>query len=114
MSDTITYLTDATYTDTIQNASTPVAVDFWAPWCGPCRMLGPIVEELADAYAGRFTVAKMNTDENPLTPGRLGIRGIPTMIFYLDGEEVDRVVGVQPKAHLQRRFEALIAEKQAK
>lgn len=114
MSEAITYLTDATFADTIKQAKVPVVVDFWAPWCGPCRMLSPVVEELANAYQGRFTVAKMNTDENPLTPGKLGIRGIPTLIFYQDGAEVDRVVGVQPKAQLQRRFEAILAAKDVK
>jgi len=112
MSDTVIYLTDSTFDEAIKQASTPVVVDFWAPWCGPCRMLAPVVEELAQDYLGRVSVAKVNTDENPRTPGRLGIRSIPTLVFYVGGKEVDRVVGVQPKVELQRRLDALLPKKE--
>lgn len=110
MSDNAKVVTDATYQQDVLDSTLPVLVDFWAPWCGPCRMVSPIVEEIAKDYAGRLTVAKVNTDENPRTPGSLGIRGIPTLILYLAGEEADRVVGYVPKNVLVGKIDALLAE----
>lgn len=100
------HVEDATFDEVVLHAELPVLVDFWAPWCMPCRMLAPTVEEIAREYAGRLIVAKMNTDENPATPGRFGIMGIPTLILFKNGQEVERVVGVRPKQVLIRQFEA--------
>ncbi len=101
-------VTDATFASQVLQAQLPVLVDFWAPWCGPCRIISPVVEELGRQYAGRLRVAKMNTDENPNEAGRLGIMGIPTLIFFRNGREVDRIVGVVPKANLQSRVERVL------
>jgi thioredoxin 1 len=102
-------VTDATFEEEILRADQPALVDFWAAWCGPCRMIAPIVEELAEEYDGRLLIAKMDVDTNPNTPGRLAIRGIPTLILFKNGEEVERLVGVRPKAALVDAIEPHLA-----
>lgn len=102
-------VTDATFESLVLRSPLPVLVDFWAPWCGPCRMVSPIVEQLGREYSGRLRVAKVNTDENPQHAGRLGIQGIPTLIFFKDGKEVDRIVGAAPRQMLQSRLERVLA-----
>jgi thioredoxin 1 len=110
MSEQITEVTDATYDQEVLKSELPVVVDFWAPWCGPCRMLAPIVEQLAGEYAGKIKFAKMNTDENMDTPTSLGIRGIPTLIFYVGGQEAERMVGYSPKPKLKEKLDGLLAK----
>jgi thioredoxin 1 len=102
------HVTDATFEDMVLGAPVPAMVDFWAPWCGPCRMVAPVVEALAREYDGRAVVAKINTDENQQLAGRLGIMGIPTVILFKDGQEVDRVVGFVPRKTLEERLLAVI------
>jgi thioredoxin 1 len=91
----------------VLQAAEPVLVDFWAPWCGPCRMIGPIVEQLAAENAGKLKVAKINVDENQNLAGSLGVSAIPTLILYHNGQIADRFVGVQPKARLQGAIDQL-------
>ena len=102
-SDKLKTLTDSNFDTEIKNGV--VLVDFWAEWCGPCRRIAPIVEELAGTYDGRATVAKMNVDENPSVPGRFMIRGIPTLLLFKDGQLADTLVGLASKEDIARMIE---------
>ena len=104
------HVNDQDFKTTVLSAKTPVLVDFWAAWCGPCRMIAPFVEELATDYAGKAVVAKMDTDANPQTPMQYGIMGIPTLIIFQNGQEVDRIVGVVPKAAIAKKLDAVLAK----
>ena len=93
-------ITDASWEDDVLKAEGPVLVDFWAEWCGPCRMIGPALEEISDELGEKVTIAKINIDENPDAPGRYGVRGIPTMILFRDGKEADRVSGAMSASQI--------------
>ena|SRR5690625_4301295 len=97
--------TDANFDESIGKAEGLAIVDFWAAWCGPCRMVAPIIEQLAEEYQGRMTVAKLDVDDNPQTAMRFGVRSIPSILFFKDGQHVDTVVGAVPKPHLERKIE---------
>jgi len=104
----VLHVTDADFEERVLRAALPVLVDFWAEWCMPCRMVGPIVEELAHDYEGRVLVAKLDTDESPGVPTHYGIMGIPTLIAFKDGHEVKRVVGVRPKPALAQMLDRVL------
>jgi len=93
-------VSDDTFEREVLQSSTPVLVDFWAPWCGPCRAIAPVVEELAREYEGKLKVVKMNVDDNPGTPNKYGVRGIPTLLLIEGGQVKEQLVGAQPKARL--------------
>jgi len=101
-------VTDATFDDVITNAGKPAIVDFWAEWCGPCRMLTPIVHELSEEFADKVVVAKVDVDSNPGISMKFGIRNIPTILFFKDGEVADKQVGVVPKGVLAGKLNALL------
>jgi thioredoxin 2 len=102
-------VTDATFADLVERAPLPVLVDAWAPWCGPCRIIAPVVDELAAEMAGRLRVTKLNVDENPMTASRFNLRSIPTLLVMHGGREVDRIVGALPKAEITRRLQRHVA-----
>lgn len=109
MSENIVTLTDQDFTTRIQGAELPVIVDFWASWCGPCRMMAPVIEELAQDYAGRMLVGKVNVDENRQTAASFGITSIPTLVLFKDGKEVTRFMGFRPKEEILRVFSEHLA-----
>jgi thioredoxin 1 len=98
-------VTDSTFKQEVLESSVPVLVDFWAPWCGPCRMVAPVVEEIAAQYEGKVRVVKVNTDENPRVASDYGIRSIPTLMIFKEGQRVDMVVGAVPKTTLANTLE---------
>jgi thioredoxin 1 len=98
-------LTDATFDTEVGAASTPMIVDFWAPWCGPCRMVSPVIEEIAEDHDGKVAVGKVNVDENPGIASRFGIMSIPTIILFKDGQAAKKVIGARSKADFEREFE---------
>lgn len=106
---TVEIVTDNEFQGRVLEAESPVVVDFWAPWCGPCRMVSPIVEELSNEYAGQVRFAKMNTDDNEATATQYGIWSIPTLIIFKDGKEVNRLVGFAPKEQLKRQIDRSLA-----
>jgi thioredoxin 1 len=106
VSETIVHVTDDTFEDAVLKANGPILVDYWAEWCGPCKMIAPILDEIATDYQGKLTVAKLNIDENPSTPQRYGVRGIPTLMLFKDGEVEATKVGALTKSQLAAFLES--------
>ena len=102
-------VTDDTFSNEVLNSELPVLVDFWAEWCGPCKMVSPIVEELSNDYNGKVKVTKLDVDSNPQTATNYGIRGIPTLLMFKDGSAVDQIVGAVPKQDIAKRLDKIIS-----
>jgi thioredoxin 1 len=105
MSDNIINVTDSTFESLVLQSDMPALVDFWASWCAPCRAIAPIVDEMAQEYAGKLRVVKVNVDDNPGTPGKYGVRGIPTLILFKGGKVVDQLVGAVPRNQIKELIE---------
>ncbi|HLF29257.1 MAG TPA: thioredoxin [Anaerolineae bacterium] len=104
------HVSDAAFEKTVLQSTVPVLVDFWAPWCGPCRMVAPTLEKLAGEYAGKMLVAKVNTDDHAEYAMKYGVQGIPTLLFVRDGQVVDRIVGAAPYPMIKQRLDAILAQ----
>jgi len=100
--------TDGNFDEEVLNSNLPVLIDLWAIWCAPCHMISPIVEELADEYAGKLKVGKLNVDQNPNVPGRYNVRAIPTLLFFKDGKLYDQIVGVVPKSTIEEVIKRIV------
>ena len=105
----VTEVSDLTFDQEVLKSSVPVLIDFWAPWCGPCKAIAPVVEELAGTYEGKLKVVKMNVDDNPQTPSKYGVRGIPNLLLIKGGSVADQIIGAVPKAHLVRAIDRALA-----
>lgn len=101
-------ITDANFEEVVMNSDKPVVVDFWAEWCGPCRMIGPVIEEMSSEYEGKAIIGKVNVDENPGVSAKFGVRNIPTILFVKNGEIADKSVGAVPKAQLTAKLDAIL------
>ncbi|MEX1011940.1 MAG: thioredoxin [Balneolaceae bacterium] len=102
-------LTDSNFAEEVENNDSPVLVDFWAEWCGPCRMVGPVVDELAGEYEGKAKIGKVNVDNNPQISVKYGIRSIPALLIFKDGEVVDQIIGAVPKNQIKKQLDAQLA-----
>lgn len=105
----VTHVTDTNFEQEVLKSSQPVLIDFWAPWCGPCKAIAPLLDELAKEYAGKLKVVKMNVDDNPETPARYGVRGIPNLLIIRNGQVKEQIVGAVPKGHLVRAVDNALA-----
>ncbi len=101
-------INDSSFDSDVLKSDLPVLIDFWAPWCGPCKTIAPVVEELAKEYAGRLKIVKMNVDDNPQTPSKYGVRGIPNLIIFKGGQVRDQIVGAVPKSQLVKAINAVV------
>jgi thioredoxin 1 len=108
MSDKITHLTSETFKNAVSSASTPLLVDFWAPWCGPCKAIAPVLDELATEFDGKISIAKVDIDQNEAIAAEFGIRAIPTMLLFKGGKVVEQIVGMLPKATLKAKLAAAV------
>jgi thioredoxin len=106
-STTILHLTEASFDATLAEHAEAVVVDFWAEWCGPCKAIAPLLEDLAQEYAGKVTIAKVNVDEQPAVAARFQVRSIPTLLFFKGGQVVDQVIGAVPKAQIKKRLDTV-------
>jgi len=104
----VSEVTDSSFEQEVLQSNTPVLIDFWAPWCGPCKAIAPVVEELAGTYAGKLKVVKMNVDDNPQTPSRYGVRGIPNLILFKGGTVAQQIVGAVPKPQLVKAIDSVV------
>ncbi|MGH7901885.1 MAG: thioredoxin [Thermodesulfobacteriota bacterium] len=104
----IVEISDTTFDSEVLKSNTPVLIDFWAPWCGPCRILAPIIKEISDSYSGKIKVGKINVDENQLTTMKYSIRSIPTLIVFKDGNALEQIIGAVPKSEIERLINKIL------